>query len=166
MDVRAALATAYAGTHDALREALDTISADLLFWQPGPGLNHAGFLLWHAVRDEDTVVQGELLGQEQLWVAESWQARLGMAGRGQGTGFSAEDLAAMHFDAGLFRQYAERVWEATGEALESIDEDRLEAAIYGQPMLEHLLEGSIGHNWVHLGEVRAILGLRGWRFRE
>jgi hypothetical protein len=29
-----------------------------------------------------------------------------------------------------------------------------------------LVEGSIGHAWVHLGEMRAIKGLRGWRFRE
>jgi hypothetical protein len=50
--------------------------------------------------------------------------------------------------------------------MESVAEERLEAPIYGRPMLEHLLEGSVGHNWVHLGEVRAILGLRGWRFRE
>jgi hypothetical protein len=166
MDVRHALEIAYAGTHDALREALDTIPAELLFWQPGPDLNHAGFLFWHVVRDEDAVVQGELMERPQLWLAEPWQARMGLQGERQGTGFSSGEVAATQYDPEVFRQYAEGVWRATAAAMESVADERLQAPIHGRPMLEHLMKGSIGHNWVHLGEVRAILGLRGWRFRE
>jgi hypothetical protein len=166
MNALDALLSAYASSHDAIRETLGEIPADWLFWQPAPNMNHPGFLLWHLVRDEDAVVQGELLGEQQLWEAGEWDLTFGPRTGGQGTGFSADDVSRLKFEISDLQAYAAAVWAATEGALSEVSVARLEAPIYGRRMLDHLLEGSVGHNWVHLGEVRALMGLRGWRFRE
>ena len=66
----------FANTHMALREDMAEVPADWLFWQPEPGLNHIGFLFWHLVRDEDTVVSW-VTHQPELWVSAAWHERLG-----------------------------------------------------------------------------------------
>jgi hypothetical protein len=166
MNALDAVRSAYSSSHSAIRETIDAMRDDWLFWQPAPGINHAGFLLWHLVRDEDAVVQGELLDRTQLWERHSWKSRFGLRSERQGTGFTSDDVSALKFELADLRAYAGEVWGETLQALADLPAARLEAPIYGRPMLDHLLEGSVGHNWVHLGEVRALMGLRGWHFKE
>ena len=100
----------------AFREVQEAVEGDVasmqpaeLFFQPAPEANHAGFLLWHLVRDEDAVVS-DITGQTNLWASGRWFERLGMAERGQGTDFDAESLSEFRYDLDEFMVYARAVW--------------------------------------------------------
>ena len=165
MDAIQLLVGAFEDLHEAVREDMAGVEPELLWWQPQPGLNHVGFLFWHVVRDEDNVVP-YVRGLPELWASERWNERFGMGAREQGTGFPPERLAAFRYDVGAFMEHAERVWARTGEQLRAMSPEDLQKPAWEWTAAKLLTEGCLGHGWVHLGEIRAIKGLRGWRFRE
>ena len=145
------------------------MTPDDLFWQPAEGVNHAGFLVWHIVRDEDTVISGSVLNQPELWSREGWDARLGMDSREQGTGFDSSELGRIRYDIEELLGYAGRVFEQTDSAMAALPSTRLQEDLpwSDQWRLANLLTtGCLSHGWVHLGEIRQLRGLRGWKFRE
>lgn len=155
--------------HKELREDLADMTVDDLFWRPAPGVTHAGFLLWHVVRDEDTVIHQSLLAAPELWVSGGWAGRFGMDEREQGTGFEPARLDAFRYDPALLWEYAARVWSATGDALSALTPARLDEPLpwdTGWRLGNLLLTGCLAHGWSHFGEIRQIRGLRGWRARE
>ncbi|MGH2608228.1 MAG: DinB family protein [Tepidiformaceae bacterium] len=154
--------------HVALREDLAEVEPEWLFWQPEPGLNHIGFLFWHLVRDEDQVVSW-LAREPQLWPSEGWHERFGMDAKEQGTGMDASRLESFRYALPEFMEYAEGVWARTGPLLATLSEDDLDKPAWKDSpwnIGRQLVEGVLCHAWVHLGEIRAVMGLRGWRFRE
>jgi hypothetical protein len=153
--------------HEAIREDMSDVDGDWLFAQPTPGVNHIGFLFWHLVRDEDTVIS-YATEQPQLWDAGGWHELFGMDGREQGTGLSPEAAGTLRYDLLLFREYAEAAWARTRPSLERLTEDDLDRVRGGVEWNTGrlLVEGCLGHSWLHLGEIRSIMGPRGWRFRE
>jgi hypothetical protein len=154
--------------HGGLREDLGEVDDALLWWQPQPGLNHAGFLAWHVVRDEDDVLS-HVAGQPQLWAVEGWHERFAMDRKEQGTGLDPARLESFRYDRGLFMEYAARVWARTGPLLGSLSDEALRRPAWPGSewdVAQLLLEGCLGHSWLHLGELRYLKGLRGWRFRE
>lgn len=168
MDAIRLLQEAFEHVHHAVREDLAQVEPDWLFWQPEPGLNHIGFLYWHLVRDEDTVMS-YLAKEDELWRSEGWHARFGMDAKEQGTGMDSGRLAAFRYDLTDFDRYRDRIWSRTGPILGRVTEEELDAPAWpgsGWNTAQQIVEGTICHDWVHLGEVRYIMGLRGWRFRE
>jgi hypothetical protein len=168
VDALELLAASFQDLHEALREELPGIPDADYWWQPGPDLNHAGFLAWHIVRDEDTVVS-YVAGQPETWAADGWHARFGMDAKGQGTGMDPARLAAFRYDRNEFMRYAGEVWARTPTLLARLSAEDLEREAWpesGWTVARQVVEGCLGHGWLHLGEVRAIRGLRGWRFRE
>ena len=152
----------------ALREDIAVVDDDLFWWQPATDLNHIGFLFWHVVRDEDTVTS-YVAGEPEAWAADGWHARFRMDPKEQGTGLDPARIAAFRYDRALFMDYAEAVWARTPDLLSRLTESDLDRQAWPGSewnLTQQLVEGSIGHGWVHLGEIRAIKGLRGWRFRE
>ena len=168
MDAIELLQEAFEHLHQAVREDLAEVEREWLWWQPAPGLNHVGFLQWHLVRDEDTVLS-HLAGEEEVWQSGAWHERLGMDAKAQGTGIDPAALASLRYDITLFNGYRDRVWAATGPRLARLKPASLrEAAWPGSSwnVAQYLVEGCLCHSWLHLGEIRMIMGLRGWRFRE
>jgi hypothetical protein len=154
--------------HEAVRQDIAQLEPDWLFWQPEPGLNHIGFLLWHLVRDEDQVLS-YLANEEETWRSGHWYERFGMDPKEQGTGMDATRLESFRYELPEFMQYADSVWSRLGPRLGTLSEDDLDRP--GWPgsdwnVGQQLVEGLLGHAWLHLGEIRSIMGLRGWRFRE
>ncbi len=95
MEAAELLRLAFGELHTALRDDAGSVDEATLFWQPGEGINHAGFLLWHLLRDEDTVVSETLRGAPELWATGGWPHRLGLDEGGQGTGFDASALGSI-----------------------------------------------------------------------
>ena len=153
---------AFGELHTALRDDAGSVDEATLFWQPGEGINHAGFLLWHLLRDEDTVVSETLRGAPELWATGGWPHRLGLDEGGQGTGFDASALGSFRYDVAELWRYAAEVWEQTDAALAALGPE----ALVDRALASMLTTGCLAHGWVHLGEIRQLLGLRGWRFRE
>jgi hypothetical protein len=162
------LAASFGHLHEALGADIAEVSEDDLWWQPAEGLNHAGFLFWHIVRDEDDVTS-HVSRERQLWVTERWHERLGMDANEQGTGLASERLETFRYDRAMFMEYAASVWARTGPLIQGLDEGALVRPAWpgsDWDTARLLVEGCLGHGWEHLGEIRSLKGLRGWRFRE
>jgi hypothetical protein len=158
----------YRDVQGVLRSTIDEIDDETYWWQPGPLLNHPGFLAWHVVRDEDTVVS-YVCKQPERWSAEGWDTRFSMDSKEQGTGLDPERIETFRYDRALFRAYAESVWRRTPELLATLDDGDLDGQAWpgsDWTVATQLVEGSIGHAWMHLGEIHTIRGLRGWRSPE
>ncbi|MGE5596095.1 MAG: DinB family protein [Hyphomicrobiales bacterium] len=166
MNAADVLASGFRYLHEALREDISGISDEKLWWQPQRGANPAGFLLWHIVRDEDDVVSFAR-GSERLWKSERWFERFGMSESEQGTGFTAGEVAVLRYPFATLREYAEAVWPRTEREVPQLTDADLERPAFGDWTVERLLnEGCLCHSWLHLGEVRYVRGLQGWRARE
>jgi hypothetical protein len=153
--------------HQALLDDIGEVASEWLFWQPASGLNHIGFLFWHLVRDEDAVVS-YVTKRPELW-GEGWSERVGMEGNEQGTGMAPERIDAFRYDMDSFLPYAEHVWARTGPALAELSEADLDGPAWPGSdwnVGQQLVEGCLCHSWVHLGEIRSLMGQRGWKFRE
>jgi hypothetical protein len=169
MDAPTLLRTSFRDLHEELLADVDGLDDETLFWQPAEGQNHIGFLLWHLIRDEDAVICQSVLERDELWSSSGWAARFGMDAKEQGTGMSPSSLGHFRYALGDLLAYADAVWEQTDDALEKLDPQRLEESLSwsNKWRLANLLTtGRLAHGWVHLGEIRQIRGLRGWRFRE
>lgn len=169
MDAPSLLRLGFSDLHREIREDVADLGDDELFWQPADGQNHIGFLLWHLVRDEDTVLSQAVLSQPELWAAGGWFERFGMDAREQGTGMERERLAEFRYPLPLLLEYADATWARTDRALGTMPPERLDEALPWSTdwrLANLLLTGCLNHGWVHLGEIRGLRGLRGWRFRE
>lgn len=168
MDAISLLQQEFANLHTGLREDIDQVEPEWYWWQPAPNLNHIGFLFWHIVRDEDVVVS-YVTKREPRWTAEGWHKRFGMDAKEQGTGLDPAAMAALGYDPTEFLAYADSVWAATGPALGTLTAEELEGPAWRGSewnVGQQLVEGCLAHSWLHLGEIRLTMGLRGWRFRE
>ncbi len=77
MNAISLLSQSFEDLHRELRGDMAEVRPEMLFWQPAAGVNHIGFLFWHLVRDEDTMI-ADLTGQPQVWEAGDWAPRLGL----------------------------------------------------------------------------------------
>jgi len=169
MDSPTLLRTAFADLHSELVDDVRGLSTDELFAQPAPGVNHIGFLLWHIVRDEDSVICQAVLGRPEIWRTAGWAERFGMDEREQGTGFANSTLADFRYDMTELMTYAAHVWVQTDDVLKSLDPARLDEELNWSEtwrLANLLTTGCLSHGWVHLGEIRQLRGLQGWKFRE
>ncbi len=169
MNASALLRLAFHDFHIELMDDVSGINDEDLFWQPAAEVNHIGFLLWHIVRDEDAVICQSILREPELWARDNWAERFAMDATGQGTGFLTTDLATFRYPLADLLAYAWDVWAQTSRALASLEPARLEEPLpwNSEWHLANLLTtGCLAHGWSHLGEIRQLRGLRGWRFRE
>lgn len=171
MDSIALLRLAFSELHDELRRELDEAPDDWLNWQPAPGMNHIGFLFWHLVRDEDWILPW-ISKVEPVWVADGWAKRWGLNALEQGTGFEPERAAEIRASREDLTTYSEKVWARSDELLSRLSEADLDRDLPGGGDLPDynvgslLTTGCLNHSWTHLGEIRYIKGLKGWRYRE
>ncbi len=86
MDIGAVLAEAFGRIQENVTQVASGLTAEQLAWQPGPGANSAGWLLWHLTRVQDDHVS-EAAGVAQAYVADGWAQRLGLAPDDSDTGY-------------------------------------------------------------------------------
>lgn len=159
--------------HEALREDVTGTPPEWLTWRPTPDANHIGFLFWHVVRTEDNAIQRHVQRSPSLWETEQWYERWGLEPGAIGTGFTSEQVAKIVFPLDNVLLYAERVWANTDTVLQTLTDADLDREITmergGQTVAmsigRYLRMTPLGHNYWHLGEIRYIKGLQGWRFR-
>ncbi len=162
------LQSAFADLHGVLRADIAEIGDVAWWWQPAADLNSAGFIAWHLVRDEDTVLSF-LAQRDQIWARNEWASRFGMDATEQGTGMAPVDAGALRYPRDQFLAYAEEVWQATGPAVATLGAEALRGPAWpgsGWTVATQLVEGCLGHSWLHLGEIRLLKGLQGWRGPE
>jgi hypothetical protein len=168
MDAIELLRSGFAALHEELRADFAEVQADWLWWTPEGGSQHIGFILYHLVRDEDDML-AMAARVNSTWTDEGWAARLGLPPEGQGTGMERSLAAGLRYDLAMFLAYAGRVWDMADGRLATLTPGRLDEPSWpGSPwsLGRHMLQGCLDHSWLHLGEIRALMGQRGWRFRE
>lgn len=159
---------AFHDLHEVVREEMATVDVGTLEWRAGPGVNTIAFLFWHMVRDED-VVLSDVGRREQMWAEGGFAGRLGLPKTEQGTGMDLEQAGRLRYDMEAFMEYAELVWERRGNVLDGVAEDDLDRVAWegsNWTTAQLLVEGCLGHSWLHLGEIRFCRGLTGWRGPE
>ncbi len=76
----------YGRVLEVLEEALAGLTRDDLNWQPHPGCNSMGWLVWHLTRVQDDHI-ADLMGEEELWISDGWHARFNRAPDSSDIGF-------------------------------------------------------------------------------
>jgi hypothetical protein len=153
--------------HSNLRDAVKDLNDEQLHFRPLGKGNHIAFILWHAVRTEDGVMNFLLQKKPPVWNAESWDKKFGMDPRAQGTGMTAEQAAALRISSlADFLKYTENVFKANEVYLETLKETELdrveEFQFLGKRSFGSVIGGVIlNHGAGHLGEIWYVKGLQG-----
>lgn len=171
-------------------EIVAPLTHDKMKARPIADGNSIAWVLWHATRCEDLVVNSICQRVPQVLVAEKWDAKAGLNDRRMGTGNSDAEVAGFgeSVDIAELLQYRMSVREATGSFIRSLDPALLDE----KPPLEEILASidplwadsaawvremwmpwpisvflnftGLGHTYIHLGEMQSIrtaLGIAG-----
>ncbi len=153
--------------HNNLMDAMKGLADEQLHFRPLGKGNHIAFIIWHAVRTEDSVMNFLLQKKAPLWNAEGWDKKFGMDPRAQGTGMTAEQSASLKISSlSDFLEYAKNVFKASEAYLETLNETELgrveEFQYFGKRSYGQVIGGVIlQHGAQHLGEIWYVKGLQG-----
>src|SRR5271157_1438086 len=76
-----------------LDRTLDGLTAEELKWHPKPDANSIGLILFHMIRNEDSMVH-RIQGKPQIWESEKWYQKLNKTIEDGGAHYTAEQVAA------------------------------------------------------------------------
>ncbi len=165
------LAELMARSHQRMQEALDGMSDEALWRQPGPSANTAGWLAWHLARWKD-IQTARMAGEPQEWETGGWAARLGLEGMVSGWGDSPEQAAAFRAPRAEVLAYAAAAHEAALRRLTAATPDSLARLLpparpggESRPAWLSLLVNCIDFN-EHTGQIAYLRGLYdgfGWQ---
>ncbi len=156
-------------SHARVLDALDGLTDEQLWFQPAPGSNSIGWLVWHLSRFKD-IQTSRVAQEEQVWISDGWADKFGMRGDEHGMRDTPDQVAAFRADRSLILAYAEaahqaavrRAANATDEQLhrwvESFDPGR------GRYAYQWLLTNGIDYT-EHTGQIaylRGVLTGPGW----
>ncbi|HZU76283.1 MAG TPA: DinB family protein [Dehalococcoidia bacterium] len=176
----------------AVDRLLEGLTTEQLRARPAPGLNSIVWILWHAARIEDTVINTIVAGTPQVLESAGWAERLGAAGVAIGTGMDDAEVEALssRLEPESLRAYRLAVGSRTREIVravpverwdELVDSERVRRAAagaspgagawlgddwLGRPISFFFAMPATAHSYVHLGEawcLRALLGAGGGR---
>lgn len=114
-----------------VNEAVEGLDADQLCWQPAPGANTIGWLVWHLTRVEDDHI-AEIIDAPQLWSTGDWAASFGLDPDPSNTGYghTPDDVLAVRpTSAEALTRYLAAVDERTRSVLGAIDDAALDRIV-------------------------------------
>ena len=158
---------------DELGQVLKGLSIDDLNRQPAPDCNSIGWLAWHLTRSHDRNMS-ELMGEEQLWIAEKWYAKFNRApDPGEtGVGHTTEQAKAFQSpDVAVIMDYHHAILKRIEHYINhQLTEKELDRETYS-PTLKNIapvsgrIKGVIQQGFPHVGQagyVRGLLKGKGW----
>ena len=148
------------------RDARDGQTSEQLHYVPDGESHSVAWVLWHAARIEDLLVNGAWQGKREIWREGEWAAKTGLPERGFGTGQSTEEAAAVRItDLDAMWEYQDAVNANTQAFLDSLSDDDLDREIKLGDRDETLGESITLHLCTHLnghrGEINLIRGMHG-----
>ena len=122
-----------ADCHTSLVSTTEDLTAAELSWQPKPGCNSIGFLVWHHARVLDNWFYNRIQNVPQLW-QQGWAERCGCSPADPadiGWRFTAEQVDAFRVPKiSLLLQYVEAVHAGVDAYLEGKDDSELESVSF------------------------------------
>jgi uncharacterized damage-inducible protein DinB len=159
------LADALSRVKEVVHQAASGLTPDQLAYQPQPGANSIGWLLWHLTRVQDDHIS-EVAGTEQVWTAGGWEPRFGLPYETEATGWSQESGQVGQFSigsAGLLTGYYDAVHErslAFMATLSDADLDKVVDERWDPPVtLGVRLVSVIDDDAQHAGQAAYVRGL-------
>ena len=156
--------------HETMHRMLGDISAEELVCEPHPSI---GWLAWRLTRVTDSI-PSSLANREQLWIADDWAARFGMAPErsdfGRAHSHTREQVKVFKASPELLLAYHDAVYERTKAYFESLTDEEL-ARVLDEPQYTPLptvsvrlvswLENAM-HNAGQMVFLKAYHRLGGW----
>ncbi len=130
MDVAAVLGDGYGRIQEVVRRVLTGVDDGALVVEPEPGSNTIAWLVWHLTRVQDDHL-ADAFGVEQVWTADGWALRFGLALPDADTGYGHDRAAmtAVRAGADLLLGYHEAVGERSRELLATLDAAALDRVV-------------------------------------
>jgi len=150
----------------ALTTAVDGLTHEELTFQPQNDANSIGFILWHQVRVEDSMVPGTIQKKPQVWTSGKWYRKLNLPEdpNDNGWGYTAEQVAA--FPVPKLKDlldYAEEVRSQTVECLKGMTPDRFDEVIqtpFGDLTISQIFSLLLCEITLHIGQIAYLRGLQ------
>jgi len=158
------LIDAYERIHESVRAATEGLSMRQLHHRLDPEANTLAWLVWHLARVQDDHVAGAF-DSEQVWVAQGWAARFGLALEPGdiGYGHTAEEVARVRAPAELLLDYYEAVHSNTLGHLRGLTDDDLNRVVdrsYEPPVtLAVRLVSVLSDDLQHVGQAAFLRGV-------
>jgi Protein of unknown function (DUF664) len=131
MNIAELLLELYGRVPPLVHDAVAGLDAGQLRWQPAPGANTIGWLVWHLTRVEDDHI-AEIIDAPQLWATGAWAAGFGLEPDPTNTGYghTTDDVLAVRpAGAEAVIGYLAAVDERTRSALGAIDDAALDRIV-------------------------------------
>lgn len=155
MDTRDVLADAFGRIKEEVHDAATGLAAAGLNYRPDPDANSVGWLVWHLARVQDDHV-AHLAGHGQLYVADGWAERLGLAPeeRDLGYGHTSEQVGAVKFDEptvllayydAVHAMSLEYVATVTGAELDRIVDERWDPPVSAGVRIVSVIDDCMQH---------------------
>jgi hypothetical protein len=161
---RQLLEDAFGRIPGVVRGAIEGLPPAALGWQPAPGANPIGWVVWHLTRVQDDRV-AELAGTTQVW-ADGWAARFGLPAGATDTGYghTPEQVAALRPEGvGVLLDYLAAVTDGTRRFLATIGDDDLDRVVdtsWDPPVTMGVrLVSVLDDDLQHAGQVAYLRGL-------
>ena len=125
------LTDAFGRLPDLVHAAVRDLSPDQLTFRIDPDANTIAWLIWHLTRVQDDHI-AEVIGAEQLWMAEGWADRFGLPFDVTATGYGqspAEVGAVRVGDPALLTAYYDAVHARTVEYIAGLQESDLDRIV-------------------------------------
>jgi hypothetical protein len=125
MQPRDLLLDGFERIQQSLRSAVRGLGPDQLAHRIAPGANPIGWLAWHLLRIQDDHV-ADVAGRDQVWTADGWAERFGLALDPGATGYGMTDDEVDRVrvpSADLLLGYADAVHARTAEFLRTVEPD-------------------------------------------
>ncbi|MBC7291528.1 MAG: DUF664 domain-containing protein [Actinotalea sp.] len=164
MEVSEVLVDAFGRVREVVHGVLEGADDALLAHLPTDGTNSVAWLVWHLTRVQDDHV-ADAFGGQQVWVADGWAERFGLALPVADTGYGHGPLevAAVAASADLLRGYHDAVHAVTVEHLRRVTGEELDRVVdtrWDPPVtLGVRLVSVIADDLQHAGQAAFVRGL-------
>ena len=151
------------------------LSEDEMHWRPDDESNCIAFIIWHAARVEDRLINVFARGADEIWLRDGWSAKTGIPEADHGVNYTLEQVAAFpSITKEQLQQYFDSVREETLPYLRGLGADDFDEVPDRTPFPEMpasvryfqgrsvggILRQLIGEQDQHLGQVSFIRGLK------
>jgi len=157
------VAEALARNRRATLNLVKDLTPEQLRWQPAPGTNPIGFLLWHIARTEDSYFHRSVTQEGDVWDREKWYEKFRLPPKETGNTWTAEQVAAfVSPPLTALLGYMEAVRKSVLAIVKGINTHRLEERPRPdrpQMRLADYLISAITHEAEHRGDIGYVLGL-------